>query len=266
MVQLRQRVKDISEQLQVLHADVLRSQNPYTPPTVKTQQQPLPLALTSLSPNAHPVHVRPAPFVPSNASEPREGGAAGGAGMDYNVGYQPALSFPHTSPSPTTTATTTVNTAPSFSPSTPRQIPSPPPSAVFGSPAPNVNGIKNIQDVLAEEQNRVLVDCRCGVEHKHPSECLEYSTFLILLRTHEHLSRSIYNTPLYLPRNPSILGLFRHTSSSNPVINILGSIFHRIHPVNIFTLFAIYIGMYRFLRVGHFLISTSFSFSRTDKV
>ncbi|KAL4974621.1 hypothetical protein BDW66DRAFT_139254 [Aspergillus desertorum] len=101
--------------------------------------------------------------------------------------------------------------------------------------------------VLGEPDNNVPVDCRCGVDHRSYYECLEYSTFFILLRAHQGLNKSISN-PTRLPRTPSLVHVFRPTSTDNPVIQILGLVFSQVRPANVRTLFACYVVMYRFLR------------------
>ena len=210
---LRQRLEEISDQLCVLHDDVLqRNAPPVLPPAGATVKDALsPADACSVSSEAF--------------SMP-------GLTLDSGFGTYPSSS--------SAMATTPLVPAAGSSYSSLSQL---------QPPANDVNDMGSLLDALSEHQNRVLVDCRCGVEHKSPTECLEYSTFLILLRTHENLSRSIYSTPPRLPRNPSLLSLFRHSYTSNPVIHILGSIFNRIHPVNVFTMFGIFVGMYRFLRV-----------------
>ncbi|KAL4805665.1 hypothetical protein BDV18DRAFT_152413 [Aspergillus unguis] len=100
---------------------------------------------------------------------------------------------------------------------------------------------------LGEPQNNVPVDCRCGVDHRSYYECLEYSTFSILLRAHQGLDKSISNSTR-LPRTPSLVHVFRPTSTDNPVIQILGLVFSQVRPANVRTLFACYVVMYRFLR------------------
>ncbi|KAL3472290.1 hypothetical protein BJX99DRAFT_9160 [Aspergillus californicus] len=100
---------------------------------------------------------------------------------------------------------------------------------------------------LGEPDNNVPVDCRCGVDHRSYFECLEYSTFSILLRAHQGLNKSITNSTR-LPRTPSLVHVFRPTSTDNPVIQILGLVFSQVRPANVRTLFACYVVMYRFLR------------------
>ncbi|KAL4948530.1 hypothetical protein BDW69DRAFT_91041 [Aspergillus filifer] len=100
---------------------------------------------------------------------------------------------------------------------------------------------------LGEPDNNVPVDCRCGVDHRSYYECLEYSTFSILLRAHQGLNKSISNSTR-LPRTPSLVHVFRPTSTDNPVIQILGLVFSQVRPANVRTLFACYVVMYRFLR------------------
>ncbi|KAL2827800.1 hypothetical protein BDW59DRAFT_54739 [Aspergillus cavernicola] len=100
---------------------------------------------------------------------------------------------------------------------------------------------------LGEPDNNVPVDCRCGVDHQSYFECLEYSTFSILLRAHQGLNNSITNSTR-LPRTPSLIHVFRPTSTDNPVIQILGLVFGQVRPANVRTLFACYVVMYRFLR------------------
>ncbi|KKK25667.1 hypothetical protein P175DRAFT_0511392 [Aspergillus ochraceoroseus IBT 24754] len=100
---------------------------------------------------------------------------------------------------------------------------------------------------LGEPDNNVPVDCRCGVDHQSYYECLEYSTFLILFRAHQGLNKSISNSTR-LPRTPSLVHVFRPTSTDNPVIQILGLVFSQVRPANVRTLFACYLIMYRFLR------------------
>lgn len=104
--------------------------------------------------------------------------------------------------------------------------------------------------VSGEPDNNVPVDCRCGVDHRSYYECLEYSTFSILLRAHQGLNKSISNSTR-LPRTPSLVHVFRPTSTDNPVIQILGLVFSQVRPANVRTLFACYVVMYRFLRVCH---------------
>lgn len=259
MVQLRQRMKEISDRLTALHADVLRGQNAYTPPTVKDQASPAPTI--PLTPDPCSGQASHSPFSPPQAHNSLAGLPDLSPGYSfeslsahfqrYSPSATPAiasasLSINHDAPASAATATA----ATPFAPPTPQQAQSPPHSSIPSRATDDDNGIESLLDILFEHQNRILVDCRCGVEHKSPTECLEYSTFLILLRTHEKLSRSIYNTPPRLPRNPSLLSLFRHSCSNNPIIYILGSIFNRIHPVNVYTLFGIFLGMYRFLRVS----------------
>lgn len=101
---------------------------------------------------------------------------------------------------------------------------------------------------MGEPDNNVPVDCRCGVDHRSYYECLEYSTFSILLRAHQGLNKSISNSTR-LPRTPSLVHVFRPTSTDNPVIQILGLVFSQVRPANVRTLFACYVVMYRFLRV-----------------
>ncbi|KAL4785965.1 hypothetical protein BJX76DRAFT_322671 [Aspergillus varians] len=101
---------------------------------------------------------------------------------------------------------------------------------------------------LGEPDNNVPVDCRCGVDHRSYYECLEYSTFSILLRAHQGLNKSISNSTR-LPRTPSLVHVFRPNSTDNPVIQILGLVFSQVRPANVRTLFACYVVMYRFLRV-----------------
>lgn len=101
---------------------------------------------------------------------------------------------------------------------------------------------------IGEPDNNVPVDCRCGVDHRSYYECLEYSTFSILLRAHQGLNKSISNSTR-LPRTPSLVHVFRPTSTDNPVIQILGLVFSQVRPANVRTLFACYVVMYRFLRV-----------------
>jgi hypothetical protein len=103
---------------------------------------------------------------------------------------------------------------------------------------------------LGEPDNNVPVDCRCGVDHRSYYECLEYSTFSILLRAHQGLNKSIANSTR-LPRTPSLVHVFRPTSTDNPVIQILGLVFSQVRPANVRTLFACYVVMYRFLRVRY---------------
>ncbi|KAL5333303.1 hypothetical protein BJX70DRAFT_381411 [Aspergillus crustosus] len=100
---------------------------------------------------------------------------------------------------------------------------------------------------LGEPDNNVPVDCRCGVDHRSYYECLEYSTFSILLRAHQGINKSIANSTR-LPRTPSLVHVFRPTSTDNPVIQILGLVFSQVRPANVRTLFGCYVLMYRFLR------------------
>ncbi|KAI9370180.1 hypothetical protein BJX61DRAFT_107607 [Aspergillus egyptiacus] len=104
-----------------------------------------------------------------------------------------------------------------------------------------------VQPALGEPDNNVPVDCRCGVDHRSYYECLEYSTFSILLRAHQGLNKSITNSTR-LPRTPSLVHVFRPTSTDNPVIQVLGLVFSQVRPANVRTLFACYVVMYRFLR------------------
>lgn len=250
MVQLRQRIKEMSEQLHVLHADVLRHHNACTPPTVREQLSPapsLPLSPDTYSGQAFHGHILPSQM--NNAME-------GTIGLDLEFDSEGMSTGPFASqcPPPTTPAAATASFMPSTPPSlSPSSSSSSSSSTIFGRLPNNDPRFGPLLDIVSEYHNRILVECRCGIDHKLPSECLEYSTFLIILRAHESLSRSIHNPPPPLPRNPSMLSLFRHSCSNNPIVHILGSIFNQIHPVNVYTLFAIYLSMYRYLRVSIFL-------------
>lgn len=100
-----------------------------------------------------------------------------------------------------------------------------------------------------------LIKCLCGVEHKVQSECLEYSTFSILLKTHENLAEG-KELPIttWLPRTPSLVSIFCPAASTNPVIRILGAFFRQVHPTKVSTLLACCLLMYRYLRVCLFFI------------
>lgn len=96
-----------------------------------------------------------------------------------------------------------------------------------------------------------LIKCLCGVEHRVQSECLEYSTFSILLKTHENLAEG-KDLPIttWLPRTPPLVSIFCPSASTNPVIRILGSFFRQVHPTKVSTLLACCLLMYRYLRVS----------------
>jgi hypothetical protein len=95
-----------------------------------------------------------------------------------------------------------------------------------------------------------LIKCLCGVQHQMQSECLEYSTFSILLKTHENLAEG-KELPItaWLPRTPSLVSIFCPAASTNPVIRILGAFFRQVHPTKVSTLLACCLLMYRYLRV-----------------
>lgn len=97
----------------------------------------------------------------------------------------------------------------------------------------------------------VLQDnCRCGIDHRVQSECLEFSVSWILLDTHRNLAENLPRAA-WLPRTPSLLYIFQAPpSSDNPVIRVFGSFFRQVHPDNIHTLLAYCLMMYRLLRVG----------------
>ena len=236
MSQMRQRIEEISDQLCVLHDDVLQRNLPVFHPEIAAAAA---AASPQISPQTPSFELPGLDRVPS---------------LDSRLGTYAASS---SSPSSSSSSSGTSVGAPSSS-SLAVATPTLTDDSVYGPshfqqpPANDIDDMTSLLDALSEHRNRVLVDCRCGVEHKSPTECLEYSTFLILLLTHENLSRCSYSTPPRLPRNPSLLSLFRHSYTSNPIIHILGSIFNRIHPVNVYTMFGIFLGMYRFLRVGLF--------------
>ncbi|QKX57808.1 uncharacterized protein TRUGW13939_04928 [Talaromyces rugulosus] len=94
-----------------------------------------------------------------------------------------------------------------------------------------------------------LIKCLCGVQHQVQSECLEYSTFSILLKTHENLAEG-KELPIttWLPRTPSLVSIFCPAASTNPVIRILGAFFRQVHPTKVSTLLACCLLMYRYLR------------------
>ena len=101
-------------------------------------------------------------------------------------------------------------------------------------------------------QRELLVDCRCGVVHRSPSDCLEYTTFRILLEAHEaladHDSTSSYSSRL--PRTPELTHLFRPPSSEDPVSRVLASFMKQIKGSDTCTVLALYLIIYRFLRVS----------------
>ena len=289
MIELRQHCQDISEQLCVLHADVLRTHTGPQPLALKEDSLPaLPNIPLSTDTCAQPSLAFPSPQnfgsggrVPSHL----DSGIANDSCQDPRYSFSSSVSpstISNSAASDYTTASAVIGPRPlapapppnvatgassdlqPFRPIQPQQqAPSPPASSVpnyLANDSINWDGMESLLDALSEHQNRVQVDCRCGVEHKSPKECLEYSTFLILLRAHENLSKCIHDTPPSLPRDPSLVSVFRHSCSSNPIVHILGSIFSRIHPVNVFTLFGIFLGMYRFLRVRLFSMSFFFFF------
>ncbi|KAH8688589.1 hypothetical protein BGW36DRAFT_380357 [Talaromyces proteolyticus] len=93
------------------------------------------------------------------------------------------------------------------------------------------------------------VDCRCGVDHKIQSVCLEHSTFSVLYNSHILLATSMdFSRITHLPRTPSLIDIFRPATSKNRVIQILGSFFYQVRPTNAHSLLAFCMIMYRLLR------------------
>jgi hypothetical protein len=105
----------------------------------------------------------------------------------------------------------------------------------------------------------VPVVCRCGVPHKSKCECLELSTFTILLNAHSSLSRGICDMK-DLPRNASIANMLFLSSDDNPIAAALNFVFGDGQLLDLQSTVAWYYLMYRFLRVS----SQSFFDGRWD--
>lgn len=108
--------------------------------------------------------------------------------------------------------------------------------------------------IFQMSQRMLVVDCRCGVPHRTQLDCLEYTTVFILLETHESLAGSLMPSIPQLPRTPSLIHIFRPFASTNPVSWILASFIQQVYPPDIRTLFALYLVMYRFLRVSFSIV------------
>lgn len=94
----------------------------------------------------------------------------------------------------------------------------------------------------------VPVVCRCGVKHETECECLELSTFTMLLHSHQNLSNDSSRVK-DLPRNASMANMLLLSDEGNPIAVLLNSVFKSAPSMKLPTMVASYFLMYRYLRV-----------------
>ncbi|KIW01896.1 uncharacterized protein PV09_06739 [Verruconis gallopava] len=93
----------------------------------------------------------------------------------------------------------------------------------------------------------VPVVCRCDLPHETECECLELSTFSILLHSHQNLSNGNCHVK-DLPRNASIANMLLLSDEGNPLAVLLNSVFKSVPSIELHTMVASYFLMYRYLR------------------
>lgn len=91
--------------------------------------------------------------------------------------------------------------------------------------------------------------CRCGVRHRHQSECLEVRSFIILYEAHVVLSQNPQFVIL-LPPNPTLPNYLLHSINDNCLTMFLGSTLKELKLSSVETIFGLYFLCYRLLRVG----------------
>lgn len=91
--------------------------------------------------------------------------------------------------------------------------------------------------------------CRCGVEHRDRSDCLELSSFTMLYQAHTALHEDL-QFAISVPRDPPLGNLLSDVVDDNPVSFVLGSNLKQFEMVDTETLLGCYFLAYRLLRVG----------------
>ncbi|KAH6648932.1 hypothetical protein BKA67DRAFT_576337 [Truncatella angustata] len=98
------------------------------------------------------------------------------------------------------------------------------------------------------DSRQMPVLCICGVRHGKSTDCLEYTSYDMLLRAHLSLLRGV-SAFVHIPQSPSLLSLQLEVSDDdNPITKVLGHIFRHFEVSDMPTRFAVYILIYRLLR------------------
>ncbi|KAH0592391.1 hypothetical protein MHUMG1_09892 [Metarhizium humberi] len=96
-------------------------------------------------------------------------------------------------------------------------------------------------------QQTTLVDCRCGLQHGHQSECLELKSFTVLYESHKALSQSPL-LALSIARNPTLPNMLLHSTNDSPLTMLIGTTLRQFQARNVETLCGLYLLVYRLLR------------------
>jgi prolipoprotein diacylglyceryltransferase len=97
-------------------------------------------------------------------------------------------------------------------------------------------------------QQTTLVDCRCGLHHRHQTECVEFKSFTVLWESHKALSQSPL-LALSIPRNPTLPNMLLHSTNDTHLAMLIGTTLRQFQAQNVESLCGIYFLVYRLLRV-----------------
>lgn len=92
------------------------------------------------------------------------------------------------------------------------------------------------------------VDCRCGIEHAAPIECLEQGAASLLYKTHLSIAQNPSSTP-WIPQSPTLAQMMFQSPPSNPIAELLTNTLKLFVTHDSVTFFGIYFLAYRLFRV-----------------
>lgn len=103
--------------------------------------------------------------------------------------------------------------------------------------------------ISASPSSPRAVECRCGIEHTNPDECLEHGSSSILYAAHLAISQNP-KSATWIPRNPSLANMLFLAPHDNAVTTLLTTTLKQFTLQNTETLFGLYFLVYRLLRVS----------------
>lgn len=95
---------------------------------------------------------------------------------------------------------------------------------------------------------QISCQCYCGDEHDSILDCFCYGSLCLLLNAHMALQQDVFK-PLLYPRTPKLANLLLLESDSNPISQFIGTFIKRFGPVKLTDIAAVYLIIYRLLRV-----------------
>jgi len=95
---------------------------------------------------------------------------------------------------------------------------------------------------------QITCQCYCGDEHDSILDCFCYGSLCLLLNAHMALQQDVFK-PLLYPRTPKLANLLLLECDSNPISQFIGTFVNKLGPVKLTDIAAVYLIIYRLLRV-----------------